>query len=107
MKPTAIEPQPGLILIGSAGVVSAGVNIPNLNNAISCAPGGKSTVRILQSIGRILRRAEGKEHALWFDIVDDLRHKSHKNHSVKHFEERAKIYSSEKLPWTVSKYELK
>lgn len=95
------------IIVASAGTLSAGVNIPNLNNAISCAPGGKSTVRILQSIGRILRRADGKEHALWFDIVDDLRHKGYKNHSVRHFEERAKIYSSEKLPWAVSKYELK
>ena len=95
------------IIVASSGTMSTGTNIPNLNNAISCAPGGKSTVRILQSIGRILRRAEGKEHALWFDIVDDLRHKSHQNHSVKHFEERAKIYSSEKLPWSVSKYELK
>ena len=57
----------------------------------------KSKIKVLQSIGRMLRQHESKEHAVLYDIVDDLSIKSHKNYTLKHFEERLKIYNSEKF----------
>jgi superfamily II DNA or RNA helicase len=83
------------IIVATYGTMSTGVNIPNLNNAVFCAPGGKSVIRILQSIGRVLRKAEGKAYAKLIDLVDDLHHKSYINHCLKHMKDRMEIYSNE------------
>ena len=52
---------------------------------------------MLQSIGRQLRVSEHKEIAKLYDIGDDLSWKSRKNHTLRHFSERIKIYRSEKF----------
>ena len=45
-------------------------NIPNLDNVIFTSP-SKARIKNLQSIGRVLRKSEGKVMATLFDIADD------------------------------------
>lgn len=73
---------------------STGVNIKRLDNVIFASP-SKSKIRNLQSIGRVLRKGNGKDTATLYDIVDDMQWKSKKNFAVQHFMERVKTYSSE------------
>lgn len=92
----AIEEKQDAILVASLGTTSTGVSIKKLHHMIAASP-SKSKIKVLQSIGRMLRQHESKEHAVLYDIVDDLSIKSHKNYTLKHFEERLKIYDSEKF----------
>jgi len=71
---------------------------------ITGAP-SKSEIKVLQSIGRMLRLHESKEDATLYDIVDDFSWKTHKNYTLKHFIERVKIYDAEKFDYTL--YNLK
>lgn len=80
-----------VILFGSLGTVSTGINIPKLHNVIFLFI-GKSLIRIKQSIGRGLRKHEDKELTTIYDIADDLKY------SKKHLIERIKIYSKEGYP---------
>lgn len=59
----------------------------------------KSKIKVLQSIGRMLRMHDDKTEAVLYDIVDDLSYKSHKNYTLKHFVERVKIYDAEKFDY--------
>jgi superfamily II DNA or RNA helicase len=86
------EGHTNAIIIASMGVFSTGVNIRNLHAMIFAHP-SKSRIRVLQSIGRILRKSENKDIAIMYDIADDLRHKKHKNYGLKHWEVRIKTYN--------------
>lgn len=68
-----------------------GVNIPNLD-ALIYAPGGKSERATMQSVGRVLRKAEGKEAAYVVDFLD-----TSSNYFIRHFGERMVLYSE--LGW--------
>ena len=72
----------------------SGVNIKNLGCLIFSHP-YKARIRTLQSIGRTLRKLEGKETAKLIDILDDLSIGKHSNITLKHALERLKIYESE------------
>ena len=101
-----MEIENDAIVVASFGTFSTGINIRNLHNIIFASP-SKSRVRNLQSIGRGLRQAEGKERATLYDIADDLRYKKHMNFTLKHFVERVKIYNEEKFPFKIYKIGLK
>jgi superfamily II DNA or RNA helicase len=95
-----IDKERDAILVASFGTTSAGINIVNLDNIIFASP-TKSVVRLLQSIGRGLRVSEKKKTLKVYDIVDDLSILKHKNHILKHFEERLKIYKKEKFDYKI------
>jgi superfamily II DNA or RNA helicase len=82
------------IIIASYGTFSTGVSIKRLHNIVFASP-SKSRIRVLQSIGRQLRKSEYKDVAKLYDIADDLSWKKYKNHTLRHFEDRLKIYESE------------
>jgi len=82
------------IILASYGTFSTGINIKKLDNIVFASP-SKSKIRNLQSIGRVLRKGNGKEKATLYDIVDDLQYKSYQNFAVKHFLERVNIYTDE------------
>jgi superfamily II DNA or RNA helicase len=63
----------------------------------------KSKIRSLQSVGRGLRLGEDKDKAALYDIGDDLRHNSRVNFSLRHFEERQKIFKKEEFPIKIIK----
>ena len=88
------EKKDNAIIVASYGTFSTGISIRRLHNIIFASP-SKSRIRILQSIGRQLRKSEHKDVAKLYDIADDIHWKSYKNHTLNHFERRLKIYQSE------------
>lgn len=94
-----IEKEHNAIVIGSYGVLSTGVNIRNIHSVIFASPSSKGRVKNLQSLGRGLRKADGKDKTVLYDISDDLRvnEKSKPNFTLEHLQNRIDIYSSEKL----------
>ncbi len=94
------------IILASKGTTSTGTNMPSINDAIFAAP-SKSKIQNLQSIGRQLRKSEIKHSTTLFDIADDLQYKSTKNHTLKHFLERCKIYDSEQFDYQIYEVEVK
>ena len=60
------------IILGSYGTMSTGVNIKNLHHVVFASP-SKSRIRVLQSIGRGLRKGKGKDECMLYDIADDMR----------------------------------
>jgi superfamily II DNA or RNA helicase len=100
-----MEKEENAILVASYGTLSTGVNIKNLDGAIFAYP-YKSEIRVLQSVGRLLRKADGKNIAVLFDLVDDFRWKKSVNYLYKHFLKRYEIYHKERFPINVSEYHL-
>jgi len=94
------------IIVASSQIFSTGINIPSLQNIIFTHP-SKSKIRVLQSIGRVLRLSINKiGPAILFDIVDDLKYKNKTNFSMKHFLERAKIYVQENFNYKIVNVDL-
>src|SRR6185312_16865227 len=89
-----VEMEKDAIIVASYGVFSTGVNIRNLHNIIFASP-SKSKIRVLQSIGRVLRLGLDKTIATLYDISDDFRFGKYINHTLKHYLERMKIYAQE------------
>lgn len=102
----AIEDEHNATLVASLGTTSTGVSINKLHHMIAASP-SKSKIKVLQSIGRMLRMHKDKEEAILYDIVDDLSYKSHQNFTLKHFLERTKIYDNEKFDYTIYNVGLK
>lgn len=97
--------QNNVILFASFGTFSAGINAPNIMNLVLAHP-GKARIRTLQSIGRVLRKMEGKVNALLIDIGDDFAPKStKKNHSYNHLLARLEIYEAEQFEYGVKTVE--
>ena len=100
-----VETQENAVIIASYGTFSTGISIRRLNNIIFASP-SKSRIRVLQSIGRQLRVSEHKMVARLFDIGDDLSWKSWVNHTMRHMNERIKIYESEGFTHKVVKVDI-
>jgi len=90
------EKEKDAIIVASIGTFSTGINIRNLHNIIFASP-SKSQIRVLQSIGRGLRKSEDGRDTKVYDIADDLHWKSQKNYTLQHAAERIKIYSKERF----------
>ena len=87
------------IILGSYGTMSTGVNIKNLHHVIFASP-SKSRIRVLQSIGRGLRKAKNKESAKLHDISDDFRPPHGRNNfTLNHLAERIKYYVDESFEY--------
>jgi len=89
-----VDKEKEAILVASYGTCSTGINIRNINNLIFTSP-SKSVIRVLQSIGRGLRRSESKNKVKLYDIADNLSYKKYRNHTMRHLDERIKIYNRE------------
>lgn len=101
-----VESQKDAIIVASMGTFSTGINIRNLNNIVFASP-SKSQIRVLQSIGRGLRKSDNGKPTKLFDIADDMHVKSHKNFTLRHSGERIKIYSKEQFPYKIYEVNLK
>jgi superfamily II DNA or RNA helicase len=92
--------QNDVIIVASLAVFSTGINIPSLENIIFASP-TKSQIKVLQSIGRGLRK-HGDKKAKLYDIVDDFSdNKKTKNFALTHSAERIKIYSKQKFEFKI------
>lgn len=92
-----VEKENQAIVFATYGVFSTGVNIKRIHNIVFASP-YKSRIKVLQSLGRGLRIAEGKDKLKLYDIVDVLKHRNRKNYTYKHFLERMKIYKEQLFP---------
>ena len=87
------------IILGSYGTMSTGVNIKNLHHVIFASP-SKSRIRVLQSIGRGLRKSKKKDSAKLHDISDDFRPPHGRNNfTLNHLAERIKYYADENFEY--------
>ena len=88
-----VEKQKDSITVASLGTFSTGINIRNLHNIVFASP-SKSQIRVLQSIGRGLRKTDDGKSTTLYDIVDDI---TKKNYGMLHADERLRIYGREKF----------
>jgi superfamily II DNA or RNA helicase len=95
-----VEKENNAIIVASMGTFSTGINIKNLHNIIFASP-SKSQIRVLQSIGRGLRKSDNGKDTKLFDIADDLSWKRHRNYTLLHSAERIKIYTKEKFKFKI------
>ncbi len=100
------EQENDAIIVASYGTFSTGINIRRLHNVIFASP-SKSRIRNLQSIGRVLRRGDGKIKATLYDIADDISYKARKNYTLNHLIERIKIYNEENFNYDIVNIPLK
>ena len=90
------------IIFGSYGTMSTGINIKNLHHVVFASP-SKSRIRVLQSIGRGLRKAKGKDSVLLYDIADDFRNNGgRENFTLRHLAERIKFYVEEDFTYRMT-----
>ena len=89
-------------ILASYGTFSTGVNIKRIDNIVFASP-SKSRIRNLQSIGRGLRRVDGKDKMRLFDIADDLQCD---NYTLSHLKDRINIYNEEKFSYEIKQFEL-
>ena len=92
-------------ILASYGVFSTGVNLKKLDNVIF-ASGSKSEVKVLQSIGRALRKGNDADKATLYDITDDLSVGSFTNYTLQHFRKRIEIYGQEQFPFRIYTVEI-
>jgi superfamily II DNA or RNA helicase len=100
-----VEKETNAIIVASYGTFSTGVSIRSLRNLIFASP-SKSRIRVLQSIGRQLRKGDGKDSAHLYDIADDLHTNDQPNYTMSHFISRIRLYIEEKFPHKIVKIPL-
>lgn len=93
------------VLVASFGTCSTGINIKNIHAIIFASP-SKSVIRVLQSIGRGLRKSDTKTKVTVFDIGDDLSWGKYRNHALRHMDERTTIYTNEEFTFKKTKIKL-
>ena len=94
------EKENDAIIVASLGTFSTGINIKNLHNIIFASP-SKSQIKVLQSIGRGLRKSETGQATEVFDLADDLHYRKRQNYTLLHSGERIKIYSKEQFDYDI------
>jgi superfamily II DNA or RNA helicase len=85
-----METENGIITIAMSTIFSTGLSVNNLHYALFTYI-GKSNVKIVQSIGRTVRKHDDKNKAVVFDISDNLKY------SFKHLRDRMAIYKEQKI----------
>ena len=89
-------------ILASYGTFSTGVNIKRIDNIVFASP-SKSRIRNLQSIGRGLRKTDGKDKLRLFDIADDLQCD---NYTLNHLKDRINIYNEERFNYEIKQFNL-
>jgi len=100
-----VDKEKNSITIASYGTFSQGINIRNINNIVLSSP-SKSKIRVLQSIGRGLRRSFSKSEIIVYDIADDISYKERQNYTLLHFINRINIYNEEQFNYEIKKVKL-
>jgi superfamily II DNA or RNA helicase len=83
-------------IVATYGVASVGIDMPRIFNLVLIEP-GKSFVRVIQSIGRGIRKAKDKDFVQIWDITSSAKF------SKRHLTERKKFYNEARYPYTIEK----
>ena len=87
------------IIVATYGVAAVGINIPRIFNLVLVEP-GKSFVRVIQSIGRGIRKAEDKDHVQIWDLTSTCKFaKRHLTKRKQFYKEANYPFTQEKLDW--------
>lgn len=84
------------VVIATYGVASVGINIPRIFNLVLLEP-GKSFVRVIQSIGRGVRKSHDKDFVNIWDITSTCKY------AKRHLSQRKKWYKEAQYPFTIEK----
>jgi superfamily II DNA or RNA helicase len=95
-----ISVSSGKIIIATYGIAAVGINIPRIFNLVLIEP-GKSFVRVIQSIGRGIRKAEDKDHVEIWDVTSTCKF------AKRHLTKRKAFYREANYPFTQEKLEWK
>jgi superfamily II DNA or RNA helicase len=93
-----IATMDGKVIIATYGVAAVGINIPRIFNLVLIEP-GKSFVRVIQSIGRGIRKAEDKDFVQIWDITSTCKF------AKRHLTKRKAFYKEANYPFEVEKIE--
>ncbi len=94
------ETHDDLIVIATVHIASTGIDIPRIFN-LTLIDIGKSFTRVIQSIGRGLRRADDKTCVNISDICSDLKFsRKHLNDRIKYYKEAQYPYKQHKIKYT-------
>ena len=88
----------GKIIVATYGVAAVGINIPRIFNLV-LLESGKSFVRVIQSIGRGIRKAEDKDFVQIWDVTSTCKF------AKRHLTKRKAFYKEANYPFTVEKAE--
>jgi superfamily II DNA or RNA helicase len=87
------------IIVATYGVAAVGINIPRIFNLVLIEP-GKSFVRVIQSIGRGIRKAEDKDHVQIWDVTSTCKFaKRHLTKRKVYYREANYPFTQERLEW--------
>ena len=87
------------IIVATYGVAAVGINIPRIFNLVLVEP-GKSFVRVIQSIGRGIRKAEDKDFVQIWDVTSTCKFaKRHLTKRKQYYKEARYPFTQEKLEW--------
>ena len=92
----SIASADGKVIIATYGVAAVGLNIPRIFNLVMLEP-GKSFVRVIQSIGRGLRKAHDKDHVEIWDLTSSCKF------SKRHLTQRKQFYAEADYPFSIEK----
>ena len=84
------------IIVATYGVAAVGINIPRIFNLVMLES-GKSFTRVIQSIGRGIRKAEDKDFVQIWDFTASTKY------AKRHLTERKKFYKEAKYQFTIEK----
>ena len=84
------------VIIATYGVAAVGLNIPRIFNLVLLEP-GKSFVRVIQSIGRGVRKAKDKDFVQIWDLTSTCKF------AKRHLTQRKKFYTEAQYPFTIEK----
>lgn len=88
------------VAVATYGVAAVGINIPRIFNLVLVEP-GKSFVRVIQSIGRGIRKAEDKDFVQIWDITSSCKF------SKRHLTKRKEFYREANYPFSIEKLQYK
>ncbi len=84
------------IIVATYGVAAVGINIPRIFNLVLLEP-GKSFTRVIQSIGRGIRKADDKDFVQIWDLTASTKY------AKRHLTQRKKFYKEAKYPFEIQK----
>jgi len=88
------------VIVATYGVAAVGINIPRIFNLVLIEP-GKSFVRVIQSIGRGVRKAKDKDFVQIWDITSTCKF------AKRHLTKRKQFYKEANYPFAIEKVDWK
>jgi len=94
----SISTTDNTVTICTYGIAAVGINVPRIFNLVLIEP-GKSFIRVIQSIGRGLRKADDKDFVNIYDITSTCKF------AKRHLTKRKAFYNESNYQYSVAKVE--